>query len=77
MDIICASVNKAQWGLGSLTNATTKTEYYPIAFKNICYGITISDAYGYMTVGAEIIDKNTFKVYCQSNIGYFFFCIGQ
>ena len=66
-----------QWVKGSLSDATTKIEYYPIAFASICYGIVIADAYGYNQVGAEVLNNTSFKIYTTNNIGYFALAIGN
>lgn len=66
-----------QWIKGSLSGTTTKIEYYPIAFTSTCYGITIADAFGYNTVGAEVLNNTSFKIYTTSDIGYFALIIGK
>lgn len=66
-----------QWVKGSLTGATTKIDYYPVSFTSTCYGIFISDAFGYLAVGAEVINNTCFKIYTTGNIGYAAFFIGK
>ena len=71
------TVRLGQWVKGSLSDATTKIEYYPIAFASICYGIVIADAYGYNQVGAEVLNNTSFKIYTTNDIGYFALLIGN
>lgn len=66
-----------QWIKGSLTGATTKIDYYPIAFPNTCYMGIITDAYGCNSVGAEVINNTCFKIYTSGDIGYSALFIGK
>lgn len=66
-----------QWGKGSLTGATTKIDYYPVSFTSTCYGIFISDAFGYLAVGAEVINNTCFKIYTSGDIGYVALFVGK
>lgn len=66
-----------QWGKGSLTGATTKIDYYPVSFTSTCYGIFISDAFGYLAVGAEVINNTCFKVYTSGDVGYVALFVGK
>lgn len=66
-----------QWRKGSLTGATTKIDYYPVSFPSTCYGIFISDAFGYLAVGAEVINNTCFKIYTSSDIGYAALFVGK
>lgn len=66
-----------QWGKGSLTGATTKIDYYPVSFTSTCYGIFISDTFGYLAVGAEVINNTCFKIYTSGDIGYVTLFIGK
>lgn len=66
-----------QWIRGSLTGATTKIDYYPIAFLNTCYMGIITDAYGYKNIGVEVINNTCFKIHTTGDIGYDALFIGK
>ena len=66
-----------QWIRGSLTGATTKIDYYPIAFTNTCYMGIITDAYGYNNIGVGVLNNTCFKIYTTGDIGYGALFIGK
>ena len=84
MDIICASVNKAQWGLGTATTAGA-TISLPVSYSSTNYRIVVTSTWSTNSIGT-IVDcvfntgqkaKNSFKVKTNVQNGFDYIVAGK